>query len=415
MRFPPVIDVVLTGLGLGALFSHWGSAKSPGNIMTSDDVVLFDAPAFIDPANSSATLAQFNAFVFVRQVQVQPAVFVIRELLSAFGISVDQSMPNLVNRSKLFAAMGLGDKTIQLNVQGCTAQASLSKTADFPESGLFYQNASLGACDFQPNNVYNATVALSASDNRTISSNIFFYPDSGFGVISGTSVHRMAADKLTHHIPDIDDTVKVTHVLDTSEMLKTTFLDDPVPVDGMPELYASLARTFSPHFFYVSGSMLQIYPFIHDFIDTTYSSSKGPLFLRNLTDIHDIVNFMESDGIFEYKSAIIDQIKGMYPNKRFLAVGDSTQKDPETYGEAYVLFLLQFSYPLLKLCALSLNRYRRYGDSIMCAWIREVDGANNTAARFAAAFNGVPSSRWRVFNDSEIPALADIDVANGEC
>jgi hypothetical protein len=25
-------------------------------------------------------------------------------------------------------------------------------------------------------------------------------------------------------------------------MLKTTFLDDPVPVDGMPELYASLAR-----------------------------------------------------------------------------------------------------------------------------------------------------------------------------
>ncbi|KAF8351920.1 hypothetical protein F5887DRAFT_1068303 [Amanita rubescens] len=375
MHFLPVIDVVLAGLGLGALFPHWGSA-SPGNIMTSDDVVLFDAPAFIDPANSGTTLAQFDAFVFARQVHVQPAVFVIRELLSAFGVSVDQSMPNLVNRSKLFAAMGLGDKTIQLNVQGCAAQASLSKTADFPESGLFNRNASLGACDFQPNGVYSATVVLSASDNRTISSNIFFYPDSGFGVIS-----------------DIDDTVKVTHVLDTSEMLKTTFLDDPVPVDGMPELYASLARSLSPHFFYVSGSMLQIYPFIHDFIDTTYSSSKGPLFLRNLTDIHDIVNFMESDGIFEYKSAIIDQIKGMYPNKKFLVVGDSTQKDPETYGEAY----------------------RKYGDSIMCAWIRKVDGANNTAARFAAAFDGVPSSRWRVFNDSEIPGLADINVANGEC
>ncbi len=207
--------------------------------------------------------------------------------------------------------------------------------------------------------------------------------------------------------------MKITHVLDTPKMLKTTFLDDPVPVDGMPELYASLARTLSSDFFYVSGSMLQIYPFIHDFIDTTYSSSKGPLFLRNLTDIHDIVNFMESDGIFEYKSAIIDQIKGMYPNKRFLAIGDSTQKDPETYGEAYVLFFPQFSsYPLLNL---SLNRYRKYGDSIMCAWIREVDGANNTAARFAAAFDGVPSSRWRVFNDSDIPGLADIDVANGEC
>lgn len=141
--------------------------------------------------------------------------------------------------------------------------------------------------------------------------------------------------------------MKVTNVLDTAKMLKATFLDDPVPVDGMPELYASLARTLSPQFFYVSGSMLQIYPFIHHFINTTYSTSKGPIFLRNLTDINDIVNFMESDGIFEYKSAIIDQIKGMYPNKRFLAIGDSTQKDPETYAEAYALFC-QFSYPLLK-------------------------------------------------------------------
>ncbi len=196
MHFP-IIEVVLTALGLGALFSHCGSA-SPGNIMTSDDVVLFDAPAFVDPANPSATLAQFDAFVFARQVHVQPAVFVIRELLSTFGISVDRSSPNLVNRSKLFAAVGLGDKTIQLNVHGCAAQASLSKTAGFPESGLFNQNASLGVCDFQSDSVYNATVALSASDNRTISSHIFFYPDSGFGVISGTTVHRIAADKLTH-------------------------------------------------------------------------------------------------------------------------------------------------------------------------------------------------------------------------
>ena len=127
-------------------------------------------------------------------------------------------------------------------------------------------------------------------------------------------------------------------------MLESTFLDDPVPVAGMPELYASLARTLSPHFLYISGSMLQIYPFLHDFIDATYSASKGPLFLRNLTDISDIVNFLGSDGIFEYKSAVIDQIKGMYANKKFLAIGDSTQKDPETYGEAYVFFFCFFFF-----------------------------------------------------------------------
>ena len=196
-------------------------------------------------------------------------------------------------------------------------------------------------------------------------------------------------------------------------MLESTFLDDPVPVAGMPELYASLTRTLSPHFLYISGSMLQLYPFLHDFIDTTYSASKGPLFLRNLTDISDIVDFLSSDGIFEYKSAVIDQIKGMYANKKFLAIGDSTQKDPETYGAAYVLFC-QFSC-----CPLSnqvyLRRYRKYGDFIMCAWIRQVEGANNTAARFAAAFEGVPSNRWRIFTDSDISGLAGIDVAGGAC
>jgi phosphatidate phosphatase APP1 len=31
---------------------------------------------------------------------------------------------------------------------------------------------------------------------------------------------------------------------------------------------------------------------------------------------------------------MIDRIQGMYPGKKFLTVGDSTQKDPETYGEA---------------------------------------------------------------------------------
>ena len=51
----------------------------------------------------------------------------------------------------------------------------------------------------------------------------------------------------------------------------------------------------------------------------------------------------------------------------------------------------------------------------MCAWIRQVEGANNTAARFEAAFDEVPSSRWRVFDDSDIAGLAGIDVAGGAC
>lgn len=105
----------------------------------------------------------------------------------------------------------------------------------------------------------------------------------------------------------------------------------------MPELYASLVKSLdSPQFIYVSGSPFQLYPFLNDFIDTAFSASKGPILLQNLTlvDIQGLLNFAGSNGVQEYKLSMIDRIHGMYPNKRFLAVGDSTQKDPETYGEA---------------------------------------------------------------------------------
>ena len=64
----------------------------------------------------------------------------------------------------------------------------------------------------------------------------------------------------------------------------------------------------------------------------------------------------------------------------------------------------------------SLCRFRKYGPKfITCIWIRRFDGANNTNARFAAAFEGVPASKIRIYNDSEIPSLSRINVAGGEC
>lgn len=65
--------------------------------------------------------------------------------------------------------------------------------------------------------------------------------------------------------------------------------------------------------------------------------------------------------------------------------------------------------------SLSLTSFRKYGDAIACAWIRRVEGADNSDERFAAAFSGVPKDKFRIFNDSEIPSLAQIDVAGGAC
>lgn len=136
---------------------------------------------------------------------------------------------------------------------------------------------------------------------------------------------------------DIDDTIKISNVNDKLELIKATLLEQPKAVPGMPELYASLAANLnSPQFIYITGSPFQLYPLLRNFLDTAYTASNGPIFMQNLTlvDIPGLLDFAKSDGVLEYKTSMVDRVQAMYPKKRFVAIGDSTQKDPETYGSA---------------------------------------------------------------------------------
>ena len=71
-----------------------------------------------------------------------------------------------------------------------------------------------------------------------------------------------------------------------------------------------------------------------------------------------------------------------------------------------------FSIVILDSCGF---RFRKHGDAIACSWIRRVEGSNNTDERFAAAFAGVPANKFRIYTDADIPSLANINVAAGEC
>lgn len=138
---------------------------------------------------------------------------------------------------------------------------------------------------------------------------------------------------------DIDDTIKISNVLDKVKLVKATLLDQPTPVAGMPELYKSLAASLNkPPFFYVSGSPYQLYPFLREFVATEFADARGPIFLRNftLTDPTFLFDSFIGDGSskLEYKVGQITRVRDMYPKRSFLTIGDSTEKDPEVYAEA---------------------------------------------------------------------------------
>jgi phosphatidate phosphatase APP1 len=141
---------------------------------------------------------------------------------------------------------------------------------------------------------------------------------------------------------DIDDTVKISNVLNKLKLAKATLFDEAEPVPGMPSLYASLQKSLdNPSFTYITGSPYQLGPFLRQFIKDEFASTPGPVLGKNLTlsldRIGELADFLfDGENTKEFKLGQIQRVRNIWPSKKFLLVGDSGEKDSETYGEAYV-------------------------------------------------------------------------------
>lgn len=190
-------------------------------------------------------------------------------------------------------------------------------------------------------------------------------------------------------------------------ILKTTFVDDPKPIDGMPEFYAELAsRLKRPPFWYLSASPYNLYPFLRRFRDAHYPS--GTMLLRDASWMN-LAGFLASltKDTLAYKVDHLKTLHRYWPGRRLVCIGDSTQSDPEAYGEMY----------------------RTQPNWIKAIWIRRVEDVKevgdvfpgqgqeerNKPERFEKAFEGVPKSIWHVFEDpKELYGKLDALVGQGE-
>ncbi|KAI0846520.1 hypothetical protein F5Y00DRAFT_143352 [Daldinia vernicosa] len=186
-------------------------------------------------------------------------------------------------------------------------------------------------------------------------------------------------------ISDIDDTIKITQTSDPIGILRTTFLDTPAVCPGMPELYRfiqSLIQKSSP-WFYLSASPYNLYGFLRDFREKNYPH--GTIILRD-------ASWMSLPGLLttltlgteDYKIDRMEKIHSWLPKRKMICIGDSTQSDPEAYGEIY----------------------RAYPGWVKVILIRKVEDiaaigieAKNEPERFEKAFKDVPRNVWHVFSD----------------
>ncbi|KAJ3875207.1 hypothetical protein F5051DRAFT_67599 [Lentinula edodes] len=313
-----------------------------------------------------------------------PLTHLLNETLHKLHVDVDHigdHMATAVERLRLFAAVGIPLDKLELTINGCEKKTVSLPRTGFTNLGIVQASVAVGKCP---------SALLTAKTHNSETATVYSSPPTGLGVIS-----------------DIDDTIKITDVLDPDKMIENTMYKDPVPVAGMPVLYASLAKSLTtqsipPQFIYLSGSPFELFPFLSSFLKSQFSASLGPLLLQSLSITNPAEIFKSlgdgksGQGKIDYKVGQIKRINGYYPQKSFLTIGDSGEKDPEVYGKAY-------------------NEFG--GKFIRCIWIHLIDDkkADNSDKRFEEAFKGVPEDRIRKFHTSEIPSLSKIDVAGGKC
>ena len=164
-----------------------------------------------------------------------------------------------------------------------------------------------------------------------------FAEPEGWAIISGNNLLLLLFLYLTKlRYPDVDDTVKVTMTPTPIGILRTTFVDTPKPITGMPELYQHINAALHPTWFYLSASPYNLYPFLRTFLRSFYP--QGTMILRDASWM-DLAGFLGSltQGTQSYKVDRMEKVYKWLPKRKTICIGDSTQTDPESYGEMYVL------------------------------------------------------------------------------
>ncbi len=172
-------------------------------------------------------------------------------------------------------------------------------------------------------------------------------------------------------ISDIDDTIKISEVIDKRALIEHVFFKDYEVTPGMPGFYDELEKQ-GVFFHYISASPWQLYPSLKGFMDEHYP--KGSFSLRNfrVTD-SSFIRFFRSS--MDYKKDTISTIIERYPQHEFILIGDSGENDPEVYAAVF----------------------RRYPQNIKKILIREVEGSDTSPDRKNQAFTNMPDSKWDFF------------------
>lgn len=352
----------LAGLLSDAISFKYGIAgsRSVSNVSAKEQVVFFTTHSWHDPKSDTWNVPIHGRVYEFENRRVVRAVFT--ELLQRkYGLSADhETQENYRYRTNLLTANNESGKRIVVKL--CGRRYVLPKTQ---ANGHFKATIAIPATVIAEHagqdlavNVIDYELVLRPNAKRSITGRSLLLSDEGVSVIS-----------------DIDDTIKLSYVTDHKKLFESSFFNDFESVNGMPELYQQWQQQ-GASFHYVSSSPWQLY----EPLDAFLKECDFPDFTMSLK----MVRFKDETFFNLFKSATktkpqaIESIIKRYPNRQFVLVGDSGEKDAQVYAQ------IANDYP----------------DNVAKIFIRNVDGSDLNEL-YKLIFEGLPTTLWQVFDAAD--------------
>ena len=328
-----------------------------GQLKSDETVVFFPTAAYL---NDTATQwhIPIHGWVF------EPAQSFIRkaavaELLERkYGLQADrQTQANFDSRVNLFLADNEGGKRLRVRLGEHIFQLPASAANGHVRSEVQLPVSEVN--QIVHNGLLHFQALLQQDDNRQFIGYVQLIGKTGVSIVS-----------------DIDDTIKITHVGDTTRLLEQTFFQSFQAVPGMARLYQQLAEQGS-RIHFVASSPWQLY---HPLAEFTQRAG-FPLASFALKS----VRFKDKTLLNLFKPGLatkplqIEPLLQRYPQRQFILIGDSGEQDPEIYA----------------------GLMRQYGQRIQHILIRNVTAASAEDTRFQQVFAGIERERWQLFKSVE--------------
>ncbi len=326
------------------------------NVSADETIVFFPTAGWMDEDKAEWQIPIHGWIFELEENALRKAA--VKSIMESFDIDKDSAdAKRLGDRMAFFLADNERNKDIKIKVGSRIVELEESE-----RDGHFFGRFSLSAAEAKrlaPSGRLAFQVVMPFGDRRKFSGVVQLVPPTGVSVIS-----------------DIDDTIKITEVPDKRRAIANTFLKPFREAPGMAALYRGWSAK-GMTFHYVSSSPYQLAsPLTRFMAASRFPVASMHLKRARLKDSSVLLFAAESTVT---KPPQIEALLRRYPQRDFVLVGDSGEKDPEVYGDIA----------------------RRFGTQIRKVLIRNVTAEDEDSRRFERAFRNVPRKKWTLFDRTD--------------